>query len=310
MSFGGEEKIGWKVTTQPQYVAKPTYVYAPYTIYQPAMSYPQAAYGQPRGSFGSQQYIPVVSASSSSSSTTTPQAKPASTAAKTESTSSSKSKKKEESPPYFALDCECVATGSRHNERSVGQISLIDNFERVVLNIYVKPQEKVFSYLTKLSGLTEELISKGIELEKAKELLKANLPKNAILVGQNILQDVQWLDLKEGSDFGGMMDLSGIWRVYNEKYKGYSYFSLQHEAKALLNFTQATTHNAATDAIISMRLYNLYVSIKDDTEQMKQAHRLLLETPMDPSFAKQNPTHDGVCMGQKKTCKCGAPFFF
>jgi hypothetical protein len=35
----------------------------------------------------------------------------------------------------------------------------------------------------------------------------------------------------------------------------------------------------------------------------------LLNTPVDPSFAKMNPTCDGVCMGNKKTCKCGAPLF-
>jgi len=223
---------------------------------------------------------------------------------------STKRKEKESTPPWYSLDCECVATGSKHNQRAVGQISLIDQNERVILNLYVKPKEKVFSYLSELSGLDEELISKGIELDKAMETLKKALPKNAILVGQNILQDVQWLDLKEGTDFGGLMDLAGVWRVYNEKYRGYSYFSLQHEVKALLNLSQSGPHNAVTDAILSVRLYNLYLSIKNDTSQLKQAHQLLLETPMDPSFAKLNPVHDGVCMGQKKSCKCGAPFFF
>ena len=38
------------------------------------------------------------------------------------------------------------------------------------------------------------------------------------LVGQNIRQDVQWLDLKEGVDFGCMIDLAGLTRVYNEQY--------------------------------------------------------------------------------------------
>ena len=30
---------------------------------------------------------------------------------------------------------------------------------------------------------------------------------------------------------------------------------------------------------------------------------------LTPSFAVQNPTFDGVCQGNRKTCKCGQPFF-
>jgi len=188
---------------------------------------------------------------------------------------------------------------------------MVDAFERVVLNIYVKPEQQVFSYLTKLSGLTEDLVQKkGISLDKAREMVKASLPKHAILVGQNILQDVQWLDLQEGVDYGGLMDLAGVWRVFNEKYKGYSYFSLQHEAKALLGISQSGPHNAVTDATLSIRLYNVYKQVENDRNQLAKAHQLLLNTPIDPSFAKLNPVHEGVCMGQKKACKCGAPFFF
>jgi len=34
----------------------------------------------------------------------------------------------------------------------------------------------------------------------------------------------------------------------------------------------------------------------------------LLAMPPEPSFAKQNPSYEGVCMGNRKTCTCGAPF--
>lgn len=32
---------------------------------------------------------------------------------------------------YYSIDVECVATGTDHNSRSVGQIALVDQYERV-----------------------------------------------------------------------------------------------------------------------------------------------------------------------------------
>ena len=34
----------------------------------------------------------------------------------------------------------------------------------------------------------------------------------------------------------------------------------------------------------------------------------VLSVEPEPSFAKRFPVFDGVCMGNRKACKCGAPF--
>lgn len=53
-----------------------------------------------------------------------------------------------------------------------------------------------------LCRLSEALINQqGILLEQALQLVRHVLPKKATLVGQNIGKDVQWLQLKEGTDF-------------------------------------------------------------------------------------------------------------
>ena len=85
------------------------------------------------------------------------------------------------------------------------------------------------SYLPALTGLDKKTIDEsGIPLSKAVNMVKALLPKTAILVGQNIHKDVQWLGLQDGKDFHGMRDLGQLWRVRNEKYGGkFTYFSLQ-----------------------------------------------------------------------------------
>ena len=53
---------------------------------------------------------------------------------------------------YFSIDVECVATSKSHNARAVAQLSLVDQYERVILNLYVKPELPVVSYLTPLTG--------------------------------------------------------------------------------------------------------------------------------------------------------------
>ena len=97
-----------------------------------------------------------------------------------------------------------------HNNRAIAHIALVDQQERVLLNLYVKPKQAVFSYLPALTGLSEEIITKyGIELEDAIAQITTTLPSNCMLVGQNILKDVSWLNLEEGVHYNCMMDLAG-----------------------------------------------------------------------------------------------------
>jgi len=215
---------------------------------------------------------------------------------------------------YYSIDVECVATGKCHGDRGVAQVALVDQWENVILNIYVKPDKPVVSYLYDLTGLSASLLETGKDFDEAKKMILAALPADAILVGQNILADVQWMGLKEGEDFSGMQDLAGLFRVHNERFKGWSYHSLQHKAKCLLGLDHVTlgskTHNAATDAIMSMRLYWLFRHLESHSDDLRISQQTLLTAPATPSFATLNAEYEGVCMGNRKTCVCGAPFFF
>ena len=46
----------------------------------------------------------------------------------------------------------CRHRAADHNARAVAQISLVDEYERVLANLYVKPELPVVSYLTPLTG--------------------------------------------------------------------------------------------------------------------------------------------------------------
>ncbi|KAF6254125.1 ribonuclease H-like domain-containing protein [Scenedesmus sp. NREL 46B-D3] len=212
---------------------------------------------------------------------------------------------------YYSIDVECVATGTDHNSRAVGQIALVDQYEQVILDIVVKPVKPVVSYLTALTGLTQDIIdTKGVSLPDAVQQLRSCLPKDAVLVGQNILQDVQWLGLREGTDFKSCLDLAGLYRVWNSRYNSYSVFSQDHLVKALLGWNlEHMQHNAAFDALKSIKLFNLYQQYQADQQAWQQAQQAMLNAPPTLSFARNNPSYEGVCMGNRKTCTCGAAFF-
>jgi RNA exonuclease 4 len=191
----------------------------------------------------------------------------------------------------------------------VSQVALVDQNEKIVLNFFVKPSVPVLSTLNALTGIRREDLDQGVSLEEGLRMLRAAVPKEAILLGQNILMDIQWLGLVEGQDFTSLLDLAGLFRVYNPNYRNYRYHSLQHKIKYLLGGEQYDTHNAATDAIWSVRLFNLFKRIEKDRELWGRCQEILSLAPMTPSFSALNPTLDGVCLGSRKSCTCGAPFF-
>ena len=183
---------------------------------------------------------------------------------------------------------------------------------RVIYNSYVRPEQPVVSYLAPLTGLTEGVLEGAPSLADAVAGLRQALPPSCTLVGQNIAKDVQWLGLREGEDFQGMIDLVGLFRVWNARYNNYSVFGQDHLAAVLLgmNVGPGIAHDAAGDSVKSMRLLMFHLMTQDDPEAVARAHALLLATPPAPSFAKSNPTWEDCCMGNKRTCKCGDPFFF
>lgn len=52
-----------------------------------------------------------------------------------------------------------------------------------------------------MRSLPCHLKAHGMPLPAALATLRRCLPKNSVLVGQNILADVQWLGLRQGEDY-------------------------------------------------------------------------------------------------------------
>lgn len=201
------------------------------------------------------------------------------------------------SAPYYSVDVECVATGRGHNDRALAHVAVVDQHGQIVLNLYIHPSKPIVSYLPALTGLSEKDLAQGITEEEAISLFRATIPPSAILVGQNILKDVEWLHLVEGEDFAGLLDLAGLFACKNPQFRSLTFFSLAHEAKALLALDQTEMHHPAIDAWLSIKLYELYQLLQHHPAELERSKQLLLDLKVESAFSKRNPEYDGVCMG-------------
>lgn len=128
---------------------------------------------------------------------------------------------------------------------------------------------------------------------EALAILRSYLTPAAILVGQSIMKDVQWLQLARGVDYHSLIDLSDLFRVWNAARGTYTNFSQDHCAKVWLGVAERTQHDAVTDSAISMNLFNAYRHVQWDPNRLVQYQRATLVAPRITGFSSNNPVLDG-----------------
>ena len=186
---------------------------------------------------------------------------------------------------------------------------MVDSSSKVVFDAtidMVRDGVDVKSYMTKLTGLTLEGCASGVPLVEALEGLKKVLPKNAVLVGQGIHHDIEWLQLKEGVDFASSFDLAEMFKLRLKDHihpttgaqsLRFRKFSLRHTVLALTGVDmQSDDHNPVDDAAYSLRLFNKY---KFTTPGHMEAVRVSVSrAPVTASFSQRWVVIDGVMMGK------------
>ncbi|KAF8301324.1 hypothetical protein DL93DRAFT_2173338 [Clavulina sp. PMI_390] len=110
----------------------------------------------------------------------------------------------DERPVVLALDCEMVNVrrkdGSGISDKALARIAVVDFWtEEVLMDEFVKPEEKIVDYVTQWSGMTPELLAPVTTTlsQIQSRLLSFMSPSNsdAILIGHHIANDLQALRL-------------------------------------------------------------------------------------------------------------------
>ena len=142
---------------------------------------------------------------------------------------------------YFCVDVEAVATGRGHgvSDRSPCSVVVMDKDERVLLKKAIRVDKPIVSYLTPLTGVGPRDLTSSHSYEDVVREVKALLGRDAVLVGQSVKSDVQWMKLEQGRDYASTVELGDLFKTYNPRYGNYSSFSLAHEANTLISGGQS-----------------------------------------------------------------------
>ena len=162
-----------------------------------------------------------------------------------------------DSSPMFAIDCEMCYTMA--DKLEVTRISVVNEKCEVIYDTLVKPKNEIKDYLTRYSGITKKLlIGVDVTLTDVHKELDRILPEDAILCGQSLNSDLQALELIHPY----VIDTSIIYNL-----SGYrpTKASLKHLARHFLKMdiqmTDTKGHNSAEDAMASMKLVKLKLSM-------------------------------------------------
>ena len=221
--------------------------------------------------------------------------------------------------PFYSLDVECVASGFGPQDRVVGRVSAVhdvflgdgnaadaatarragpDEFDEVVVfDELVKPDVKVVSNLTPLTGIGAGELDNARSFEEVRASLLKVLPPNAALIGQGIAKDIEWLRLERGVHFREFFDVASLFRTPVGPERRIITFSLRHLCLRLFGVDmQDGSHNPVDDARYSLRIFNRYRRLHCDEAELQAVRSALLEGSRTPSFAMMMPYVDGVAM--------------
>jgi RNA exonuclease 4 len=202
----------------------------------------------------------------------------------------------------ICIDVECVATGTKYDDRAVARVAVVDWEENIIFDRMVKPDLPVVSHLTALTGIEPGQLDEASPLSDIiAELKTACLNPMTVIVGQSISKDIEWLGLVEGVDFAYIFDIAHLFRIPRHPtdprafQSPFIYVNLRHECLVLLNVDiQAGAHSPVVDAVYSMRLFTTYQYVS--SAELDDVHSRLLNAPRTISFANMYPVYDGVEM--------------
>ncbi|SCU90652.1 LADA_0F05578g1_1 [Lachancea dasiensis] len=166
---------------------------------------------------------------------------------------------------YVSLDCEFVGVGPGGADSALARATLVNYFGHVVLDIFVKPQEKVTDWRTWVSGVRPQDMQHAVVFSEAQERVAKTL-ENRILVGHSVAHDLQALFLSHPRT---MIRDTSRHLPFRRKYAGGKTPSLKKLSKEILGLEiQGSEHSPIEDARATMLIY------KSDRKEFERLHQI------------------------------------
>lgn len=152
---------------------------------------------------------------------------------------------------YVALDCEMVGVGPEGTQHALARVSIVNYNGAVLMDKYVKPQEKVVDYRTHITGIKPGQLDNAEDF-KTVQAEVAKMFKNRIVVGHALKHDFGVLLLSHPTTC--IRDTS-LYRPFRKLTKGKTP-SLKRLAKAIMKADiQQGVHSSVEDARMAMSLF-------------------------------------------------------
>ncbi|SAM00239.1 hypothetical protein [Absidia glauca] len=167
---------------------------------------------------------------------------------------------------YVAMDCEMVGVGPDGKESALARASLVNYNGAVLLDVFVKPKERVTDYRTFVSGITPELLKTGCTFKEAQQQV-ADIIKDRVLIGHAVYNDLKVLMLTHPKLL--IRDTSK-YKPFRELANGRTP-GLKKLVNSVLKISiQSGSHSSVEDARFTMSLYK---HVKADWEKSFGARR-------------------------------------
>ncbi|CAR25288.1 putative 3'-5' exonuclease [Lachancea thermotolerans CBS 6340] len=170
---------------------------------------------------------------------------------------------------YVAIDCEFVGVGPEGKDSALARATVVNYFGHVVLDVFVKPQEKVTDWRTWVSGVRPQDMKEAVPFSVAQAKVAKTL-ENRILVGHSVAHDLQSLFLSHPRS--AIRDTSRH-LPFRKQYAGGKTPSLKKLAKEILGIDiQGAEHSPIEDARATMLIY------KSDRKEFERLHQIKFGT--------------------------------
>jgi len=213
---------------------------------------------------------------------------------------------------FVSIDVECAATGHGHFDSAPCRIAMVDFFGSVIFDQIANVPD-LQDPLTEFTGLDAWQIYEAQPLEKVLVMFHQTLMDlnqayrhGVTIVGQSLIMDLIWADLKEGVHYTRTIDIAKLFRTKNERWAKHTYYSLRQAAWGLLNADMnGGFHDPTEDARVTMQLYRECCLDDHVLVQCRQRLQELKWKKKFPDFKVHTKYFQCAGMYNASRCCCG-----